>query len=77
MSPLVVEAFDFVPFLHFYKDEKHMHLATISSVLIKCLTWKENLEGDGQRFHEKKQTTTSHIKSLSMKKVMKYGHMTF
>jgi hypothetical protein len=53
MSPFVVEAFDFVLFLHFYKDEKHMHLATIWSVLIKCLTWKENIEGDGQRFHQK------------------------
>ena len=58
MSPFVVEAF--VLFLYFYKDKKHMHLATIWSVLIKCLTWKENLEGDGQRFHQKTNDHFSH-----------------
>jgi hypothetical protein len=51
MSPFVVKAF--VLFLHSYKEEKHMRLATIWSVLIKCLLWKENLEGDGQQFHQK------------------------
>jgi hypothetical protein len=74
MSPFVVEAF--VLFLNSNKEEKHPfrhNLISSNQILIM----KRKFRRQWSTIPPKKQTTTSHINSLNMKKVMTYGHMMF
>jgi hypothetical protein len=70
MSPFVVEAF--VLFLHSYKDEKHISYNLIMISSNQMLIKKRKFRRRWSTIPPKKQTTTSHIKSPSMKKVMTY-----